>query len=37
MDEREDKWKFGYMDECDDERMDVGWMDELIGGWMDGW
>jgi hypothetical protein len=26
-----------YMDECVDGLMDVGWLDELIGGWLFGW
>jgi hypothetical protein len=28
---------FGYIDECVDGWMDVGWVNEKIVGWMEGW
>jgi hypothetical protein len=37
MDERMDRRMVGYTDECVDGWMVVGWVDERIGGRMDGW
>jgi hypothetical protein len=34
LDERKDRRMVAYMDECVLGRMDVGWVDELLGGWM---
>jgi hypothetical protein len=31
-----DRWIVGYMYECVDGWMDVGWVDEWIVGWIDG-
>jgi hypothetical protein len=32
MEERMHSWMVGYMNECGDEWMDVGWVDDWIGG-----
>jgi hypothetical protein len=37
MNERMDRWMFGYMDEYVEGLLDIGWVDEWIVGLKDGW
>jgi hypothetical protein len=34
---RMERWLVGYMEECVEGWMDVGWVYEWVGGGMDGW